>query len=274
MLYLVATPIGNLGDITLRALEVLRSCDYILCEDTRHSQILLHHYEIKKPLKSFHQFSEAALEEGIIQDLRNERKIALITDAGTPGISDPGSRLVKRCRKEGLRVTAIPGACAAIAALCCSGLDTNQFQFYGFLPRTKGKLKDVLIEILRYRGTSVCYESPKRLISLLTLINEIDPERGLVVLRELTKVFEEISSGTAAELLRSWKSRQVKGEIVLLISRSEDFKQLEWQKLTPEEHVKALEETYHISRNEAIKLAAKTRGIPKRSLYSSIQKSR
>lgn len=135
MLFLVATPIGNLSDITFRAIETLKSCDYILCEDTRHSRPLLTHYDIQKPLKSFHKFNEALKEDHIIKDLQDGMKIALVSDAGTPGISDPGLKLVQRCREEGIDVVAIPGACAAIIALSCSGFDTNRFQFFGFLPK-------------------------------------------------------------------------------------------------------------------------------------------
>ncbi|MGA8165464.1 MAG: 16S rRNA (cytidine(1402)-2'-O)-methyltransferase [Waddliaceae bacterium] len=218
MLYIVATPIGNLGDITHRAIETLKSCDYILCEDTRRTGILLSHWTIKKPLKSFYRWKEAAKEEGIIADLHAGRNICLVSDAGTPGISDPGTRLIKRCHSENLPVTSIPGACAAIIALSCSGMNTDRFQFLGFLPRKVGALKTILSDVLHYPGTTVCYESPKRLEKVLRVIAELDSERHVVVTRELTKKFEEIQQGRAAELLEYFASRPLKGEIVLLIA--------------------------------------------------------
>lgn len=273
MLYLVSTPIGNLKDITFRAIEILQNCDYILCEDTRHSQILLKHYRIQKPLKSYHQFCEAEKEDAIIEDLRDGKEIALISDAGTPGISDPGSRIVKKCKEENLKVTAIPGVCAAIAALSCSGLDTDRFQFYGFLPRKAKQLKEILIEILNYPGTTICYESPNRISSVLEQIGQLAANRKIAVARELTKHFEEVKSGTAIELLNYWSSHPLKGEIVLLIEGNEEqADDSAWSHLTPEEHVAEMVKTYNLSRNEAIKMAAKARGIPKRELYSKIHK--
>jgi 16S rRNA (cytidine1402-2'-O)-methyltransferase len=221
MLFLVATPIGNLGDITFRAVEVLKSCDYILCEDTRHSLRLLQHYSIQKPLISYHMFNEASREQKIVDDIQAGKMVALISDAGTPGIADPGMRLVKRCRKEELKIEAIPGSCAAILAITCSGLSTERFQFVGFLPRTSGRLQRVLEEILTYPGTTICYETPHRLVKVLELLSRIAPEQTICVARELTKKFEEVRTGTPSELLMEWKNRSVKGEIVLLISGKE-----------------------------------------------------
>jgi 16S rRNA (cytidine1402-2'-O)-methyltransferase len=270
VLYLVATPIGNLGDITFRAIETLKSCDYILCEDTRHSVQLLSHFEIRKPLKSFHKFNESEKEDQIIQHLKSGQKIAVISDAGTPGISDPGSQLVQRCVNEGIEVIAIPGACAAITALTTSGFNTERFQFFGFLPKKSSELKSVLRDLLTYSGTTICYESPHRLLSLLEILQELAPSRKMAVARELTKKFEEICRGTPAELAEKWKDREVKGEIVFLISGEDNSKIHDWEKLTPAEHVAMLEETYQISRNEAIKLAAATRGVPKRHVYNTL----
>ena len=218
MLYVVATPIGNLGDITYRAVEVLKACDYILCEDTRRTGILLSHLTIKKPLKSFYRFTEAAKENQVIADLHAGREICLVSDAGTPGISDPGTRLVKRCRSENLPVTSIPGACAAIVALSCSGMKTDRFQFLGFLPRKIGALTKTLSEILQYPGTTICYESPKRLLKVLKIMDALDPERSVAVTRELTKKFEEIQQGQPAELTKYFTTHSLKGEIVLLIA--------------------------------------------------------
>lgn len=272
MLYLVATPIGNLSDITYRAVETLQTCDYILCEDTRHSTILLRKYEIRKPLVSYHKFNESFRRDRILEDLTAGKHIALISDAGTPGISDPGADIVALCVEKGLPVTAVPGPCAAIQALSCSGLGTDQFQFLGFLSRKEGEIKQSLLQILSYPGTTVCYESPHRIITVLELIQEIDPLRQLVVARELTKKFEEIVRGTAGELLSYWKDDPVKGEIVLLFSKNIRTEETAWQELSPEEHVAFLQETYSLDRSDAIKMAAELRGVPKRQIYNLIQK--
>jgi 16S rRNA (cytidine1402-2'-O)-methyltransferase len=272
MLFLVATPIGHLADMTFRAVETLNACDYILCEDTRHSLTLLRHYEIRKPLKSYHKFNEASQRDEIIRDLHEGKQIALISDAGTPGVSDPGADLVKLCVEHNLPVTAIPGACAAIQALCSSGLETNQFQFLGFLPKKEGELKRILQHILSYPGTTICYESPHRILSVLKLIEETAPSRRLVIARELTKKFEEILRGTAGDLLLRWKEAQPKGEFVLLFSKNQEIEDKDWLELSPEEHVAFLETTYSASRQEAIKIAAELRGVPKREIYNQIQK--
>lgn len=268
MLYLIATPIGNLSDITLRALELLKSSNYVLCEDTRHSGRLLDHYEIQVPLKSFHMFSEARHEEGIIADLKEGKIISLISDAGTPGISDPGSRLVQRCRAENIEVFSIPGPCAAIAALTCSGLNTDRFEFRGFLPRKEGELRAILQEILSYEGTTICYESPERLLNVLIAIDRMVPTRKIVVARELTKKFEEVISGSPKELIDHFNNHPLKGEIVLLIEGKVET--MDWSTLTAEEHVTYLETTFSLDHKEAIKLAAVQRGIPKRDIYNKM----
>lgn len=271
MLYLVATPLGNLADITLRALEVLKTSAYILCEDTRHSRLLLNHYEISTPLHSFHKFNEKSQEERIIADLKEGLSIALISDAGTPGISDPGADLVARCVSENLTVQAIPGPCAAIAALICSGLSTTRFQFLGFLPRKKGEIKDTLLSLLSYPGTTICYESAQRLPDVLDELHQLAPSRRLVIARELTKKFEEIVRGSPQEIVSHFKIHPLKGELVLLIE--EEKQQVSpWQELTPEAHVDFLEYTYHLTRQEALKLAAEQRGIPKRDLYNRMMR--
>lgn len=220
MLYLIATPIGNLGDITLRALETLRSCDYLLCEDTRRSRILLKHYEIDKPLRSFHLHNESAREKSILRELEEGKTIGLLSDAGTPGISDPGAKLVQACREHEIEVVAVPGACAAICGLSASGLNTNRFQFFGFLPRKKGKLKEIFGEVIHFPGTTICYESPYRLAPTLKVLAEVDPDRLCVIGRELTKKFEEYKRGTASELALFYSNSPPKGEIVFMISGS------------------------------------------------------
>lgn len=270
LLYLVATPIGNLADITFRAIEILKQCDYLLCEDTRHTKLLLSHYSIDKPLKSFHKFNEKLKENQIIHDLKTGLSVALVSDAGTPGISDPGEKLVQRCVEEDISVTAIPGPCAAIIGLVCSGFDTNRFQFYGFLPKKTGELRHQLQEILTYPATTICYESPHRLLDVLKCLAELSPERKIVVARELTKKFEEIKRGTAEELLSYWQEKTVKGEIVLIISGEEKKQNLEWENLSAEEHVAYLEKTYKLSHREAIKMAAEIRGVPKRDIYNKL----
>jgi 16S rRNA (cytidine1402-2'-O)-methyltransferase len=274
MLYLIATPIGNLADITLRALDVLKSCDYILCEDTRHSLILLHHYEIRKPLKSYHKFNEASQANSILQDLKAGKKICLISDAGTPGISDPGAELVKLCIEHDLSITALPGPCAIIQALCCSGLPMERFQFLGFLPRKENDLKLELQSALSYQGTTICYESPHRLLKVLELIHSMQPERPLVVARELTKKFEEIVRGCSSKLIEHWQSALLKGEIVLLISPAPQENLQDWTDWTPEEHVQWIQETYAIPHKDAIKLVADLRGVPKRQIYQQLHQNK
>lgn len=268
MLYLVATPIGNLSDISLRAIETLKLCDYILCEDTRTSLRLLQHYEVQKPLKSYHQFNEASREEEILSDLKKDLNIALITDAGTPGISDPGERLVARCRSEGLKVTSIPGPCAAILAVSLSGMPAERFQFVGFLPKKKSELKTLLQEILKYSGTTVCYESPHRIEKTLRLLSEMCPTRRLCIARELTKIYEECIFGTAPELIDRCTEAPLKGELVLMISG--ETARADFSHLSPSQHVDLLQEEYGLSKKEAIKMAASLRNTPKRALYKQV----
>ncbi len=270
MLYLVSTPIGNLGDITHRAIETLKLADYILCEDTRHSKILLNHLQIDKPLKSFHKFNESFKEDSIILDLKQGLQVALISDAGTPGIADPGCQLVQRCIAEGIEIVPIPGPCAAIAALSCSGFETNRFQFLGFLPRKSGELKKLLQEAFVYAGTSICYESPFRLLQTLQAIHNIAPMQQIAVCRELTKKFEEIRRGTPQELISFWKDHTLKGEIVLLIDGEKAIEGQEWESLSAEEHVKMLMDQYNLSQRDAIKMAAEMRGVPKRAIYNAV----
>jgi len=268
VLYLVATPIGNLSDITLRAIETLRTSDYILCEDTSHSRILLRHHNIHQPLKSYHKFNEASREQDILEDLAAGKNIALISDAGTPVIADPGERIVQAAVKANLTVISIPGPCAAITAITCSGLPTKQFQAIGFLPKKTTQLRDKLIEILHYPGTTVSYESPRRLIDVLSIIDQLTPQRILCVARELTKRFEEIARGTARSLISHWSNKEIKGEIVLLLSPpTEQELTQDWAALTIVEHVTRLERNFSLSQQEAIKMVAHLRGLPKREVY-------
>ena len=217
-LYLVATPIGNLEDITLRALRVLKECDVVAAEDTRRTGQLLKHFGIAKPLLSYFQFNEARRSEEIIERLRRGEKIALATDAGSPGISDPGERVVKAALAAGFRVESVPGACALVAALTASGLPAEEFHFIGFLPHKSGQRRNKLESLKETSGTLVLYESPYRIEKLLGELKEVFPERQIVLARELTKKFEEFLRGKPAELLELAKKRSLKGEFVVLVA--------------------------------------------------------
>jgi 16S rRNA (cytidine1402-2'-O)-methyltransferase len=218
MLYVVATPIGNLGDITLRALEVLKDVDLVAAEDTRHSGILLKHYKIDKPLISYHEHNEAMRTAQLIERLATGEKIALITDAGTPGLSDPGARLVRECIKRELPFTVIPGPSSILTALVGSGFSTEKFFFGGFLPNKSGGRERELRAAAVREETTIFFESPYRLTKTLKASIDIMQDRQLCVAREITKKFEEFRRGTAAELLAHYEARPPKGEIVLMIS--------------------------------------------------------
>ncbi len=221
MLYLVATPIGNLGDITLRALEVLKTVDLIACEDTRHSGNLLRHFEISKPLVSYHEHNEARRTAELIEDLATGKNIAVVSDAGLPGISDPGHRLLRACIARGIPYTIIPGASSVLTALIGSGFDAERFYFGGFLPvKSGGRERDLLAAAARPE-TSIFLESPHRLLKTLTVCSAHFPERELCVARELTKQFEEFRLGRGPDLLAHYGAKAVKGEIVFLIRGSD-----------------------------------------------------
>ena len=269
MLFLVATPIGNLGDITYRAVETLKNVDLILCEDTRHAQILLRHYDIVAPLVSYHKFNEAGREEAIVADLLQGKKIAMISDAGTPGIADPGERLVARCVAEGIAIVPIPGASAAITALSVSGLPTLPYQHIGFIPKKGQERALALYKLMEYEGCSLCFESPHRIEELIKEIQSISPQRQLVLARELTKKFEEFLRGTAEELLEHFKKFLVKGEMVLIVAPNQEEKVLTFS--DPKEHMQYLMDTYGLSKNEAIKMTAQQSGRSRRDVYKELQ---
>jgi 16S rRNA (cytidine1402-2'-O)-methyltransferase len=214
----VATPIGNLEDITLRALRTLKECDVVAAEDTRHTGQLLKHFQISKPLVSYFQFNEARRSEELLERLGRGERIALVTDAGSPGISDPGERVVRAALASGFRVEAVPGPSALIAALTASGLATDEFHFVGFLPHKSGQRRQKLQQLSRVAGTLVLYESPYRIQKLLTELCEIFPERQVVLARELTKKFEEFLRGTPAQIIHATAHRAPKGEIVVMIA--------------------------------------------------------
>jgi 16S rRNA (cytidine1402-2'-O)-methyltransferase len=218
MLYVVSTPIGNLGDITLRALDVLKAVDVIAAEDTRHSGMLLKRFEIKKPLLSYHEHNEAMRAAQLVERLAAGEDVALITDAGTPTLSDPGARLIRECIRRGLPFTIIPGPSSILAALVGSGFSTEKFCFRGFLPIKSGQRERELRGAAEREETTIFFESPYRLTKTLAACFDIMPDRQLCVARELTKKFEEFRRGTASELLTHYQAHPPKGEIVLMIS--------------------------------------------------------
>jgi len=218
MLYLVPTPIGNLGDITLRAIQVLKAADLIACEDTRHSLRLLNHLEIRKPLLSYHQHNEARRTAELLDRLRAGATIAIITDAGTPGISDPGHRLLRACIAEGIPYTILPGPSALLTALIGSGFPAESFYYGGFLPVKSGQRERELTAAIARPETSVFFESPHRILRTLEVCARLAPTRPLCVARELTKQFEEYRIGTGADLIAHYTAHPAKGEIVFLIS--------------------------------------------------------
>lgn len=270
-LYLVPTPIGNLKDITLRALEVLESVDEIAAEDTRTSLKLLNHFNIKKSLFSYHKHNEQGKSLDIINKLKGGVNIALITDAGTPGISDPGSVIVEKCIEEEIEFEVLPGATAITTALVYSGLDTTKFIFRGFLPRENKERNPVIDEIKNVRDTLIFYEAPHRLLSTLEYLKDNLGDRRIAICRELTKLHEEIYRGRISEALDFFVDNRPRGEFVLVIEGKSDEdikaeKEALWSDLSIREHLlKVIEEG--IDKKEAIKLVAKERGIAKKEVY-------
>lgn len=259
MLYLIATPIGNLSDITLRALDVLRSVSYILCEDTRISRVLCHKHQIFPPLKSFHQFSERESEERVIADLKEGKEIALISDAGTPTVSDPGWHLITRCQKEEIPYTFLPGPSAPIAALVLSGLKGDRFQFRGFLSKKDSERKIELLDAFYYPGVTIFFESPNRIEETLKEIDQMSKGQQIAVVREISKIYEEVLKGTAEEILKT----AIRGEIVLLIEGGKKHQ----VDLSPKEQALQLQKEFDLSKQEAIKIVAQLREVPKREIY-------
>lgn len=229
-LYLVPTPIGNLRDITLRALDVLGSVDLIVCEDTRQTRKLLSHYRIGKPLVSCERFSEARKVEGILEQLQSGKNVALVSDAGTPAVSDPGFRLIVRAREKGIRIEALPGPSALITSFSASGFEPP-FRFIGFFPRHKEKGEKEVMKMCVSNDTTVFYESPRRLLKTLRSISERLPERALCVAREISKIHEEYLIGTVSEVLSQVEDRVLKGEITVIVKGSEDLDLLDEETL-------------------------------------------
>lgn len=220
MLYLIGSPIGNLGDITLRALEILKDVAIVAAEDTRRSSILLEHFEISKPLVSFHEHNEARRTAELIERMRTGEKVALLTDAGMPSISDPGYRIVRACIESGIPIAVIPGPSAILTALVGSGLPTDRFYFGGFLPVKSGRREKELSAALAREVTSIYFESPYRIVRSLETIRNSDPARVICVARELTKQFEEYRRGAVTDVLLHYQAHPPKGEITLLITGS------------------------------------------------------
>ena len=267
VLYVVATPIGNLEDITFRAIKVLEGVDCIAAEDTRHTLKLLNHFNISKPLISYYRHNEDDKSDFLIQKLLNGESIALVSDAGTPGICDPGQAIIYKCIQNGIKIVPIPGACAMINALICSGLDTNKFKFMGFLSINKKIRKQELEEIKKSDVTIILYEAPHKLKDTLKDLASALENRMITIARELTKIHEEFVRGTANELLQIFDNP--KGEFVLIIEKTDkiqDEEKLILQELTLEQHYQ-----YYLkkgfSKNEIIKRIAKDRNVNKNEIY-------
>lgn len=273
-LYLCATPIGNLEDMTFRCVRILKEVDLIAAEDTRNSIRLLNHFEIKTPMTSYHEYNKIEKGRKLVEKLREGVDIALITDAGTPGISDPGEELVRMCREEGIPVTAVPGAAACVTALTISGLPTRRFAFEAFLPTEKKERQQILEELKQETRTIVLYEAPHRLIKTLRLLLETLGDRQVRVCRELTKKHETVYEDTLSGAVSYYEEQEPKGECVLVIagkSREEIRReeQMQWEEMTLEEHMeKYLSEG--MDRKEAMKQVAKDRGIGKREVYRAL----
>lgn len=270
-LYLCATPIGNLDDMTFRVLDTLREVDVIAAEDTRNSIKLLNRFEIKTPMTSYHEYNKVEKAEKLISMLQEGKNIALITDAGTPAISDPGEVLVQMCHKNGVPVTSLPGACACITALTLSGLSTRRFCFEAFLPADKNERRDILADLKEESRTIILYEAPHHLKATLAELYDTLGERKITLCRELTKKFETIMPTTLSEAISFYEENEPKGEYVLVlegksIETRKEEKQKEWQQLSIEEHMDFYE-SQGMDRKEAMKKVAKDRGLSKRDVY-------
>lgn len=266
ILYIIATPIGNLEDITFRAVRLLKEVALVAAEDTRHSRKLLTHYGISTPLTSYYDHNQSLKGERILATLREGKQVALISDAGTPCISDPGYQLVRDALSEGIKVVPIPGACAAITALSAAGLPTDSFTFAGFPPNKEGKRRSFLAGLLTAHGTVVLYEAPHRLVDTLTDIAAIMGERQVVVARELTKLYEECLQGTATMVREQVKEGRERGEVVILIAPADETTQTQTGP-TPEEQLRAILAKGHTVKEAAALVAAAT-GLPRRELYA------
>ena len=276
-LYLCATPIGNLEDITFRVLRTLKEVDLIAAEDTRNSIKLLNHFDIKTPMTSYHEYNKIEKAYQLVAKLKEGQNIALITDAGTPGITDPGEDLVRICYEEGVPVTSLPGAAACITALTMSGRATRRFAFEAFLPREKKERVQVLKELEQETRTIILYEAPHHLKKTLEELKEHLGNRPMTICRELTKKHEEKLQMTIEEALLYYEETDPRGEYVLVLAGKpleeiQKEQQQEWEALTLEEHM-AIYENQGVARKEAMKLVAKDRGTTKREIYQALLES-
>lgn len=268
-LYVVATPIGNLKDITLRALEILESVDFIAAEDTRHTLKLLNHFEIKKTLTSYYEHNKQYKGARIVAELLAGKNVALVSDAGTPVISDPGEQLIKECVQSGISIVTVPGACAAISALTLSALDTKRFVFYGFLSAKKSERSTELEKLKYEEKTLIFYEAPHKLKQTLKDMRQIFGERRIAVCRELTKKYEQVLRLSLEEAIRYFEENEPKGEFVLVVSGSEE------KETTADNPLVEMSVREHVSfymqsgmeKKEAMKKCAQERGVPKRDIY-------
>ncbi len=271
MLYLCATPIGNLGDMTPRVVETLRSADLIAAEDTRNSIKLLNHFEIKTSMTSYHEYNKVEKADFLIGQMQQGRNVALITDAGTPAVSDPGEVLVRKCQKAGIIVTSLPGPAACITALTLSGLSTRRFCFEGFLPSDKKEKAQILKELQEESRTIILYEAPHHLVRTLGELYDALGDRRITLCRELTKKFETILPTTIRESLAFYEKEEPRGEYVLVVEgktllQKKEEEQAAWQSMTVEEHMAYYEEG-GMDEKSAMKQVARDRGVPKREIY-------
>lgn len=275
-LFLCATPIGNLEDITYRVVRTLKEVDLIGAEDTRNSIKLLNHFDIKTPMTSYHEFNKYDKAKVLVQDMLQGKNIALITDAGTPGISDPGEELVRQCYEAGIEVTSLPGAAACITALTMSGQKTRRFVFEAFLPKDKKENQQVLESLKNEVRTTIIYEAPHRLVKTLKELEKTIGNRPLTICRELTKKYEEAFQTTISEAIEYYDSREPKGEYVLVIAGKpmeeiQAEKREQWELMTIEEHVQFYM-NQDIDKKTAMKMVAKDRGVSKRDIYNELIK--
>ena len=273
-LYLCATPIGNLGDMTARCVEVLKNVDVIAAEDTRNSIKLLNHFDIHTPMTAYHEFNRYDKADVLVEQLKNGAAVACITDAGTPGISDPGEVLVQKCVDAGIPVTSIPGACAAVSALILSGLSSRRFRFDGFLPTDKKERKEALSELSEESCTLILYEAPHRLKRTLSELLEALGDRRIALVKELTKRHENVQRTRLSDAVSFYEKEEPRGEYVLVLEgldarKKKEASRLIWEEMTISAHV-AYYEAQGLSRMDAMKAAAKDRGLTKREIYSGM----
>ncbi len=275
-LYLCATPIGNLEDITYRVLKTLKEVDLIGAEDTRHSIHLMNHFEIKTPMTSYHEYNKVEKAKILVEQMKEGKNIAIITDAGTPGISDPGEEIVRQCYEAGIEVTSIPGPAACITALTMSGLNTRRFAFEAFLPAEKKERQRILQELKNETRTIVLYEAPHHLVRTLKELQKVLGDREITLCKELTKIYEKAEKSTIEKLIEKYEDAEIKGEYVLVI-QGKAFEEIQkeeqeiYLKITVEEHMQKYL-LQGMDKKEAMKQVAKDRGISKREVYAQVNK--